>query len=280
MRNNYAGTCTSCGTSVAAREGEAVKEGGRWRVYCSEHAPRATAPPRGDHPGWHSGDLAGYDCETSSPDPRTAFLVSAALVAPDGTARTWLVDPGPREIPPEAVQVHGITTERARAEGRPADQALPEIADALTGHLAAGRGLAVFNAPFDLGVLSTELRRLGLPSLAERLGGRVGPIIDPLVIDRGADPYRKGRRTLGDLCAFYGVELNGAHTAEGDAAACLALAREIGARRPAVAALALPELHERQVGWALEHARGLQEWLDRTRPGHGRRIDGTWPEAC
>lgn len=277
MRNRYSGTCTDCGATVTVGAGAVVREGGRWRTYCAGHEPRPTPPPRGTHPGWHTGDLGGYDCETSSPDPAEAFLVSAAFVDPSGSVRTWLVDPGVREIPKEAVAVHGITTERARAEGRPAAEALDEIADVLTGHLARGRGLAVFNAPFDLGVLSEELGRHGLKPLHERLSGPPCPIVDPLVIDRGVDPYRRGKRNLGAMCAYYGVVLTEAHTAAADAVAALELAREIGARQAGVAALGLVELHRRQIDWALEHARGRQEWLDRHRPGHGTAVDGTWP---
>ncbi|MDA8369013.1 MAG: exonuclease domain-containing protein [Nocardiopsaceae bacterium] len=277
MRNRYPGTCTNCGTAVAAETGAVIKESGRWRTYCAAHEPRPVPPPRGDHLGWHTGDLAGYDCETSSNDPRAAFLVSAALVDTSGTVRTWLVAPGEREIPAAAVAVHGITTERAREEGVPAEEAIDEIADVLAEHLLADRGLAIFNAPFDLGVLAAELRRYGMKSITERLTGEPATIIDPLVIDRGVDPFRKGPRNLGAMCEFYGVRLTDAHTAHGDAAACLHLAREIAARRPELAALDLPELHKRQVGWAAEYARSRQKWLDKRKPGHGTVVDGNWP---
>lgn len=44
MRNNYPGNCTTCGTRVAAGEGEARKIGGRWIVLCAAHgAPVAAA---------------------------------------------------------------------------------------------------------------------------------------------------------------------------------------------------------------------------------------------
>ncbi|WP_046468596.1 exonuclease domain-containing protein [Allosalinactinospora lopnorensis] len=277
MRNRYPGTCTTCGADVAVRTGAVLKEDGRWRTYCSEHEPRPAPPPRGDHPGWHTRPLFGYDCETSSNDPSEAFLVSAALVDASGTARTWLVDPGEREIPAEAISVHGISNEYARSEGIPVEEALQEITETLTGHLLAGDGLVIFNAPFDLGVLSAELRRHGMKPLTEWLSGLPSPVIDPLVIDRGIDPYRRGPRNLAAMCDFYGVELTGAHTAHGDATACLALAREIGARHPGIAGLALSELHDRQVEWALAYARNRQEWLDRQKPGHGTVVDGSWP---
>ncbi|TQN33182.1 DNA polymerase-3 subunit epsilon [Haloactinospora alba] len=277
MRNRYPGTCRSCGAKVAARAGGLVRDGRRWLTYCAEHTPAPAPPPRGEHPGWHGGELAGFDCETSARDPRTAFLVSAALVDTSGATRTWLVHPGEREIPEEAIAVHGITNERARDEGVPAPQALSEIADILTDHLRAGRGLAIFNAPYDLRVLDGELRRCGIQPLESRLTRAPSPIVDPLVIDRGIDPYRSGPRNLGAMCDHYGVGLVDAHTADGDAAACLSLAREIGARYPDLAGLELAELHERQVAWAADRARDRQTWLDNNRPGHGTVVDGTWP---
>ncbi|MDS1270268.1 exonuclease domain-containing protein [Lipingzhangella sp. LS1_29] len=278
MQNRYPGTCQTCSEHVPAGAGVVVRESGRWRAYCCEHEPRPDPPPpRGDHAGWHTTALAGYDCETSAPNPEEAFVVSAALVDVQGQSHTWLVDPGEREIPAEAAAVHGISTEYARAHGRPATQVLGEISQALVDHLRAGRGLAVFNAPYDLVVLDRELRRADLPTVREQLDGTVCPVIDPLVLDRGLDPYRRGRRNLESMCQHYGIALNGAHTATGDARACVDLAVEIGARYRDVAELALPELHERQVEWARAYARGRQEWLDRTRPGHGQTIDGTWP---
>lgn len=277
MRNRYPGTCTTCQVAVGTGEGVVVKEDGRWRSYCAEHEPRPAPPSRGDHAGWHTTALLGFDSETSSRDPDTAFLVSAALVDREGKTRTWLVSPGEREIPAGAVAVHGISTEQARAQGRPAAECLEEIAQALAQHLASDQGLVVFNAPYDLRVLACELRRYGLAPLEERLGTPPAPVVDPLVIDRGVEPYRKGKRNLGAMCEYYGVELTDAHTAAGDAAAALALAGEIGARHPELASASLPELHQRQIEWALTYARNRQEWMDRNKPDHGTVMDGTWP---
>jgi len=79
--------------------------------------------------------LAVFDLETTGVDVDTSRIVSAyvGVIADDGSVieqLDWLADPG-IEIPAGASAVHGITTERARAEGRPAQQVVSEIVAAL-----------------------------------------------------------------------------------------------------------------------------------------------------
>ena len=78
--------------------------------------------------GFDASRMLSFDLETTSANPRTARIVTSALVRIDGrdvTATETLADPGV-EIPAEAAQVHGISTEQARAEGRPHDEVLRE----------------------------------------------------------------------------------------------------------------------------------------------------------
>ncbi|MBB1028642.1 3'-5' exonuclease, partial [Dietzia sp. DQ11-38-2] len=155
--------------------------------------------------------LLAFDLETTGPDPRTAHVVTSALLAIDGprkVERTWLADPG-IDIPEGATAVHGITTARARTHGRPHAEVVAEtIAGVRTGW-REGRTLVVFNAAYDL----TILKRWD-PSFEV-----LGPVVDPFVIDRAVDPYRRGKRTLGALCAHHGVRVDGAHEAGADALA-------------------------------------------------------------
>ena len=71
---------------------------------------------------WPTGEVLGLDFETTGIDRFNDVPVSYALVSVvEGVVvRSWsgLIDPG-REIPLEATAVHGISTERARAEGMP-----------------------------------------------------------------------------------------------------------------------------------------------------------------
>ncbi|MGC0415038.1 exonuclease domain-containing protein [Embleya sp. AB8] len=271
--NKFGATCATCTTYVKAGDGLLVRDGNKWVTYCANCGePRPVAPPRGDHDGWHRGPMAAFDVETSGVDPHTDFVVTAALVDSAGTRRSWLLHPGDREIPAGATAIHGIDTARARAEGRQPAVCLAEIGAAMAEYLAAGTPIAIYNAPFDLTILQTELRRHGLPQLSY-----TAPIIDPLVIDKQLDRYRKGKRTLAATSAFYEVVLTDAHTADGDALACLLLAQELGARFPELAADSLRTLHGKQAGWYAEQAASLQAYFTRRNPDGGEVVDANWP---
>ena len=230
---------------------------------------------------WLNETLVGFDLETTGTDPAESRIVTAALVEAKGgevfREQAWLADPGV-PIPAEAAAIHGVSTERAVAEGRPAAEVADEVAAALCHHWRAGVPVVVFNAPFDLSLLEAELARYGLAPLAERLGGgRPGPVLDPLAIDRAVDKYRKGSRTLQSACAVYGVELNGAHRAGNDALAALRVALALGRTYPAQVGDCEPaDLHQRQVDWYRDWADGLQSWLRRSKDP-AAVVDGSWP---
>lgn len=229
---------------------------------------------------WWKEPLVGFDLETTGTDPAESRIVTAALVDTRGGrvegVANWLVDPG-LPIPAEAAAIHGITDEQVRAKGRPAAEAVEEIARALCARLVAGRPVVAFNAPFDLSLLDAELRRYGHPGLAERLGGSVGPVVDALVIDRSVDKYRKGSRTLQHVCSVYGVELEDAHEAGSDALAAVRVAVALAERYPAqVGDLTPGELHERQAGWYGDWAEGLQAWLRKGKDAEAV-VDPRWP---
>lgn len=61
--------------------------------------------------------------------------------------RGWLADPG-IPIPEGASAIHGISTERAVAEGRPVREVADEVAEALAGHWRAGAVVVAYNAAF------------------------------------------------------------------------------------------------------------------------------------
>ena len=171
------------------------------------------------------------------------------------------------EIPEAASAVHGVTTERARAEGRPVTEVLAEVSDLLVSAMAAGTPVVIFNASYDLTLMESELARHGLPTIRERLNREPGPIADPLVLDRAVDRYRRGKRRLGDLCEVYGIQLDEAlHTADVDVAATLDVLEALATAHPQVAALGPEELVAFQARAHRRWAESFNEWLARKNP--------------
>ncbi|MEV0258907.1 3'-5' exonuclease [Streptomyces sp. NPDC050732] len=230
--------------------------------------------------GWHQELLIGFDLETTGTDPSEARIVTGAVIEVKAGEtlgrRTWLADPG-IPIPAGAVAVHGITDERVAAEGRPADEVADALAGVLTSYWQSGVPVVAYNAVFDLSLLSAELRRYGLPSLRDRLGGiDPGPVIDPYTIDRSVDRYRRGKRNLEAVCTEYGVVLEAAHDAAADAQAAARLACAIADRHPKVASLGPADLHRRQIEWYAEWAADFQNFL-RKKGNADAVVDGVWP---
>lgn len=217
--------------------------------------------------------MVGYDCETTGTDPETARIVTATVVeiiGGEATDHTWLINPG-IPIPDEAAAIHGITTETAQAQGLDPAYAIPEIRERLHRTASAGHPLVIMNAPYDLTVLDRELRRLGQEPLNDNYR-----VIDPMVIDRHLDKWRRGKRTLADLCLHYQVGLNGAHTAAEDAIAAARLAWRLARVWPQMGELSLDELHDLQRGWRLTWADDFRDYL--TKQGKpADDVSGEWP---
>lgn len=228
---------------------------------------------------WHLGRMAAFDLETTGTDPETARIVTAcvALVGGNRPAQpaNWMADPGV-EIPAEASAIHGITTEQARAEGRPAVEVVEQITAALGQALSTGIPIVAMNARYDLTVLDRECRRHSIPTLLDRYVDSVlWPVIDPYVIDKQVDKYRRGSRKLTALCEHYKVRLDGAHDAAADAIAAARVAWRLGSVFPKLAAMGVEELHHAQIEWAAAQAASLQEYFRKKDPA--AVVEGAWP---
>lgn len=230
--------------------------------------------------GWHRGRMVAFDLETTGVDPERDRIVTAAVVLIDGAtgrtgSTTWLADPGV-PIPDGAAEIHGITTEHARTHGRPAAEVVAEVAWLVGKWVSEGLPLVVYNAPYDITMLDREVRRhdVGI-DLPDPLY-----VIDPLVIDKGIDRYRKGSRKLTDTAKHYGVPMQDgtAHGCEADALAAARVAWRIAHTRPEIAGLSLAELHARQVAWHAEQAASFAAYL-RGKGKHAEAdgISRVWP---
>lgn len=233
-----------------------------------------------------SGPWLGVDFETSGVDPLTARIVTATVAyrseSDSGWTKEWLADAGGEIIPDGAIAVHGVTTERAHADGQPVIDVAEEVRERLQEAWAMGIPVCGMNVVYDLSLLNAELLRADHRALSID-----GPVIDPLVLDRIADKYRKGKRTLGALCTHYAVAHTaaapgedretaaGAHDATADVLATLRIVWRMAQKYPALAALSLDELHARQVEGHHEWATHFAEYL--TEQGKPEDISTDWP---
>lgn len=203
-------------------------------------------------------------------------------------AVSQIINPG-IEIPQGAIDVHGITNERARAEGVDPAQHLPWVAGVIEAAWLAGEVVIATNASFDVTLLDRELRRhagRGL-DLSHAL------VVDPLVVDRACDPYRPGGRKLVDMAAHYQVKVTDAHDALGD---CMTAARVVWRQSRMTATegpgkngrtrrmnyaplreLPLPDLHQWQAEKYAEWAEGFETYLRKKKGEADAVIDRAWP---
>jgi DNA polymerase-3 subunit epsilon len=242
-------------------------------LFAGSSGPAAPKPRRGG--AWCDGPLAALDFETTGPDPFTARPVTYARVLLDAEDRVtleesrlvWAGEP----VPAEAEAVHGISTARAQAEGIPVEACVRELYTWLMELAAARIPLVIFNARFDYTLLLAEGKRLGLASIPRPL------LVDPTVLDRELDRFRKGKRKLVDVCAHYGVTLEHAHEAGADAVAAARLARRLAFRHPMLSTFGHAALMEFQAKAFEKWRVGLNTHWRKT--GNASRISPGWPLA-
>jgi DNA polymerase-3 subunit epsilon len=225
-------------------------------------------------PDW-AKQIAVFDLETTGLVLAEARIVSACALELDASGQVvgknleWLANPG-IDIPLEASSVHGITTEIAALNGSPAKEVVAEIIETLTSFFARGLPVVAYNAPYDFTILHYEALRHNLEPL------KIGSIIDPLVIDKYKDKYRKGKRRLENAAEFYKVQLSDAHNATADAIAAGQVAQAIARRFAADLPETLTELHSNQINWSLELDADFESYMRKSVNPDYRAVRG-WP---
>ncbi|WP_312588144.1 3'-5' exonuclease [Corynebacterium dentalis] len=213
--------------------------------------------------------MLSFDLETTGVDPQTAKIVTSALVSIRGKERDdleMLADPG-IEIPEQASAVHGITTEYAREHGKPHDEVLAETIRRIRQGWEDGATLIVYNATYDLSVL-----RALEPSFTVD-----GPVFDPFVVDKEKNKFRKGKRTLENVCAHYNVPLDNAHEAAADAVAAARVAWKLTREFPELVEMTSDELMLAQSTWYYQSQVELQAWFEKQ--GKSTSVNNNWPIA-
>jgi len=236
---------------------------------------------------WNTQVLMPFDLETTGVDKVTARIVTACYgqSVPDcygqlDLAEVLLADPG-IEISAEATAIHGITTEHAREHGEPAANVVCKISLALANAIGTGTPIVGMNLAYDFSVLHRECARYEISTPEEFAGAPYSRIIDVYVLDKQADPYRRGQRRLADLCRHYCVTFTDEHTARADAFATAAVARAMWERYVWLRTVDVVELTDCQRVWRANQARSLEAYFARSgkteQDGSPIRCDPCWP---
>lgn len=229
---------------------------------------------------WHKNFMLGFDLETSGISVENDRIVTACATLINGTTgeantHTWLANPG-IDIPQAATDVHGITSAYAAEHGDDPRAVVETLCDTLMSQVYKGVPIVGFNLQYDCTLLDRECRRHGVEPFGDRLVAARGVVIDAFVLDKALDKWRKGSRKLVDVCAHYGVRIDGAHDASHDATAAARVAYRIAQRNPRIAAMPLDELHQFQVKAKAEQARSFREYLAKQDKPHDD-VREEWP---
>jgi DNA polymerase-3 subunit epsilon len=223
--------------------------------------------------------VAVFDTETTGLILDQSRIVTAALHLVDVNGnvleggKDWLINPGV-PIPKEASEVHKVYDADV-VNAQDAASGVKEIVDAIQGYFDQGIPVLAYNAPYDFTILHYEALRYDIEPV------KFGFVIDPLVIDKTIDKWRKGKRTLGAAAERYGVSLANAHKAADDAIAAgqvgLAMMRFYQALNDPKLPFpnSLEELHELQAKWADENEKSYAQWRQKDYPNY-KPIFG-WP---
>lgn len=227
---------------------------------------------------WWTGPLLGFDLETTGTNPFDARPVSFAFVQYELGVKTssfsHLVNPGV-PIPSEATAVHRITDHMVEVDGLPLEHALETIVEMLLDMDERDVPIVGMNISFDLTIVDNLARRRDARGLRER--GWNGAVIDVGVLDRHLDKWRKGKRTLTDLCHTYGLALANAHDAEADTAASVEVLLAIVHAYPNLELVSPRRLTLDEMEWRREWHDELNEYRERLGQTSIPISEGEWP---
>lgn len=211
---------------------------------------------------WSYGKLVGFDLETTGLDIKSAIPVSYAFCTFKERNLVdkidQIVNPG-IAIPIEATRIHGITTDRAVANGVELKTAIGYIYNQILDLAASNVPLVGMNLTYDLTIVELLSRKLLGTGL--QMGSWTGPVIDVLIMDRFLDKYRSGSRNLASLCNHYEIHNSAPHQAFFDAKVTCEITFKM-ADKFSLDEIALDELFDMQrkayLEWATSYTRLLK----------------------
>jgi len=228
---------------------------------------------------WTEQEFMSLDFETTGVDTNTARPVEVSLlrIGKDesklaGYEHLSTVIDINEEIPEDAAKIHGITTERMRLHGKPAANIIISLASSIQVCIENKTPLVIFNAPYDWNILFNEAKRYNLTLVGLPM------FLDPLLLDRHFDKYRRGSRQLTTTANHYNVALDGkAHSAEADALAAAKIMRRMIRKYPWFDTVSLEELQGFQAKWYEEWKVGIEKyWAKQGKLD--QKVTTVWPK--
>lgn len=236
-------------------------------------------------PMWHDRQLGGFDLETTGLDGEHDCVVQWSFQLDGGGTgqldrdATEFCDPG---IPIPNTDKHGITDEMVRGAKSEAES-LKRLIVFLEWAADSQTPVCAMNARFDVTFLKQRCEKFYLPTAwADEVN-----LIDPFILDKQTDKFRRGKRTLGAMCDLWGIDYSddpaarGLHDAGYDAKLTIKVARELGRRRryngELLGAVHPDDLHDLQARWHDELARSLAEYWRGKGDARFREVRLGWP---
>lgn len=230
-----------------------------------------------------------FDTETAGVRAFRDHLVTAVLVLHiDGTSyhsgvsaldqvATRLTDPGV-ETPEQATAIHGITAKQAWCNGRPIEEVLRELAGSIVERWLRDYPVVALDVTYDTMPVNQEPRRHCPGSFEGHLGGTPMLIVDPLVLGRKLDRFRKSRETLMEVAPVHGaVASPDARTIEAGVVMTLGVLAGVADKYPQLAPMSTlePMDHQPQAhqDWAEDFEKYPRE------QGRNVSIDREWPQV-
>jgi len=196
---------------------------------------------------WIEMPIASLDTETTGLDMKTARVIEIGIACyvngKQENTYSQLVDPQ-EPIPPKITEITKITSDDLK--GKPV---FADIADDVMKCLE-NRIFLAYNAPYDLGMLRAEFKRLNRPFPELK-------VLDPLVLAREVLSL-KGYK-LGAVAKYLKIDMERAHRALDDAAAAAEIMYKIGHLLPSD----LNELLNVQEQWKNAQDAKRRQWQQR-----------------
>lgn len=198
---------------------------------------------------WFEGEWLGFDAETTGVWVRRDRIVITSSIRRVGgkdTAYSWITNPSV-PMPVKMSEINGSTDEYLEKYGEQPAVALVEIALESAVAMSSRVPVVGFSMALDLEALEAELAHHELSTLWARLGSRITPVIDLLVLDHTLGRYWREKRRLAIVCEVYSLDENRTfHQVDFDVIATLDLLGAMIKRYESLRGVELDELRDFQ----------------------------------